>query len=226
MLPLSAYEDLSAFKLYACDCGLLRRLAKLPSDVVLSPTANYTEFKGAMAENAILQSLMPILNRDMPFYWSSDSRAEIEFVIQWHEEIIPIEVKAENCISGRSLSVYNERYKPKHRVRFSFQNLLCNCGLLSCPSPLADWLPKLLLMAWDLVRKDFFVRGGIEAGCKNGACPFSHAWLMCMTHCHLLVMPVSCHQKNLCHHQREKTVPRQIGTSFVVYARYRKKIKT
>lgn len=147
MLPLSAYEDLSAFKLYACDCGLLRRLAKLPSDVVLSPTANYTEFKGAMAENAILQSLMPILNRDMPFYWSSDSRAEIEFVIQWQEEIIPIEVKAENCISGRSLSVYSERYKPKHRVRFSFQNLLCNCGLLSCPSPLADWLPKLLLMA-------------------------------------------------------------------------------
>ena len=113
----------------------------------LSSTANYTEFKGAMAENAILQSLMPILNRDMPFYWSSDSRAEIELVIQWQEEIIPIEVKAENCISGRSLSVYNERYKPKHRVRFSFQNLLCNCGLLSCPSPLADWLPKLLLMA-------------------------------------------------------------------------------
>lgn len=144
LFPLSAYEDLSAFKLYACDCGLLRRLAKLPSSIIVSPTANYTEFKGAMAENAILQSLMPILRREVPFYWSPDSRAEIEFVIQWSDEIIPIEVKAENCVSGRSLSVYKEKYAPKHRIRFSFLNLQYNCGMLSCPSPMADWLPSLL----------------------------------------------------------------------------------
>lgn len=144
LFPLSAYEDLSAFKLYACDCGLLRRLAKLPSSIIVSPTANYTEFKGAMAENAILQSLMPILRREVPFYWSPDSRAEIEFVIQWNDEIIPIEVKAENCVSGRSLSVYKEKYAPKHRIRFSFLNLQYNCGMLSCPLPMADWLPSLL----------------------------------------------------------------------------------
>lgn len=144
LFPLSAYEDLSAFKLYACDCGLLHRLAKLPSSIIVSPTANYTEFKGAMAENAILQSLMPILRREVPFYWSPDSRAEIEFVIQWNDEIIPIEVKAENCVSGRSLSVYKEKYAPKHRIRFSFLNLQYNCGMLSCPSPMADWLPSLL----------------------------------------------------------------------------------
>lgn len=144
LFPLSAYEDLSAFKLYACDCGLLRRLAKLPSSIIVSPTANYTEFKGAMAENAILQSLIPILRREVPFYWSPDSRAEIEFVIQWNDEIIPIEVKAENCVSGRSLSVYKEKYAPKHRIRFSFLNLQYNCGMLSCPSPMADWLPSLL----------------------------------------------------------------------------------
>ena len=129
LFPLSAYEDLSAFKLYACDCGLLRRLAKLPSSIIVSPTANYTEFKGAMAENAILQSLMPILRREVPFYWSPDSRAEIEFVIQWNDEIIPIEVKAENCVRGRSLSVYKEKYAPKHRIRFSFLNLQYNCGM-------------------------------------------------------------------------------------------------
>lgn len=144
LFPLSAYDDLSALKLYACDCGLLRRLAKLPSSIIVSPTANYTEFKGAMAENAILQSLMPILRREVPFYWSPDSRAEIEFVIQWNDEIIPIEVKAENCVSGRSLSVYKEKYAPKHRIRFSFLNLQYNCGMLSCPSPMADWLPSLL----------------------------------------------------------------------------------
>lgn len=143
-LPLSAYEEVEAFKLYACDCGLLRRLAKLPSSIVLAPTVNYTEFKGAMAENAVLQSLMPLLRRDTPYYWSSEAKAKIEFVIQWGDEVIPIEVKAENCVSGRSLTVYNERYKPAHRIRFSFLNLQYNCGLLSSPSPLADWLPMLL----------------------------------------------------------------------------------
>ena len=143
-LPLSAYEETTAFKVYACDCGLLRRLARLPATVILNPNANYTEFKGSMAENAVLQSIIPLLNHDMPHYWSPDSRAEIEFVIQWGENIIPIEVKAENCINGRSLSVYTERYKPTQRIRFSFLNLQYNQGLLSCPTPMADWFYRFL----------------------------------------------------------------------------------
>jgi len=143
-LPLSAYEEITAFKVYACDCGLLRRLARLPATVILNPNANYTEFKGSMAENAVLQSIIPLLNNDIPHYWSPDSRAEIEFVIQWGENIIPIEVKAENCINGRSLSVYTERYKPTKRIRFSFLNLQYNQGLLSCPTPMADWFYRFL----------------------------------------------------------------------------------
>lgn len=143
-LPLSAYTDVSAFKIYACDCGLLRRLAKLPANIVLDNVANYTEFKGSMAENAVLQSLMPSMGADMPYYWSSDSRAEIEFVIQWGDQIIPIEVKSENCISGRSLSVYHEKFHPNLRIRFSFLNLQKNDGLLSCPTPLAEWISKFL----------------------------------------------------------------------------------
>lgn len=143
-LPLSAYEETTAFKVYACDCGLLRRLARLPATVILNPNANYTEFKGSMAENAVLQSIIPLLNNDIPHYWSPDSRAEIEFVIQWGENIIPIEVKAENCINGRSLSVYTERYKPTKRIRFSFLNLQYNQGLLSCPTSMADWFYRFL----------------------------------------------------------------------------------
>lgn len=143
-LPLSAYEEPTAFKVYACDCGLLRRLARLPATVVLNSNANYTEFKGSMAENAVLQSLIPLLKDDVPHYWSPDSRAEIEFVIQWGAEVIPVEVKAENCVSGRSLSVYNEKYHPKERIRFSFLNLQHNDRLLSCPSPLADWFHRFL----------------------------------------------------------------------------------
>ena len=143
-LPLSAYEETTAFKVYACDCGLLRRMARLPATVILNPNANYTEFKGSMAENAVLQSIIPLLNNEIPHYWSPDSRAEIEFVIQWGENIIPVEVKAENCINGRSLSVYTERYKPTKRIRFSFLNLQYNQGLLSCPTPMADWFYRFL----------------------------------------------------------------------------------
>lgn len=142
-MPLSAYAEPNIFKVYASDCGLLRRLAKLPASVIMDPVANYTEFKGALAENAVLQSLLPMLDTD-PYYWSSDAKAEIEFVIQWNDEIIPIEVKAENCISGKSLTVYNEKFAPKHRIRFSMLNLQQNSGLLSCPAPMAELFVKFL----------------------------------------------------------------------------------
>jgi hypothetical protein len=142
-IPLSAYEDREAFKVYASDCGLLRRLANLPPMVVLSPTANYVEFKGAMAENAALQELLPILNNHMPYYWTSAGTAEVEFVIQKDDLIIPVEVKAEGNINGKSLSVYNTKYSPRLRVRYSTLNLQYNSGLLSCPSPLIGWFDKL-----------------------------------------------------------------------------------
>ena len=142
-MPLSAYQQTNAFKVYACDCGLLRRLAHLPATVVVDPIANYTEFKGAMAENAVLQSIMPLLDDSIPCYWTSAETAEVEYVIQWGEEIVPIEVKAEGNISGNSLSEYNRRYNPKYRIRFSMLNLQFNGGLLSSPSPLAGWLNKL-----------------------------------------------------------------------------------
>lgn len=141
-MPLSAYQDLSAFKVYACDCGLLRRLAKLPPEVILNGNANYTEFRGALTENAILQALMP-QNDVPPYYWSSENRAEVDFIIQRSEDIIPIEVKSETRISGRSLSVYNEKFSPRLRIRFTMNNLKENDGLLSCPIPLACWTYRL-----------------------------------------------------------------------------------
>lgn len=145
-MPLSAYEDRDAFKVYACDCGLLRRLAHLPASVVTDPIANYTEFKGAMAENAVLQSIMPFLDDRNVYYWTSPGTAEIEFVIQWDDEIIPIEVKAEDNISGSSLSVFNKKYEPLHRIRFSMLNLQFNGGLLSSPAPIASWFDKLMTL--------------------------------------------------------------------------------
>ena len=151
-MPLSAYEDRDAFKVYACDCGLLRRLAHLPASVVTDPIANYTEFKGAMAENAVLQSIMPFLDDRKVYYWTSPGTAEIEFVIQWNDEIIPIEVKAEDNISGSSLSVYFKTYAPHYRMRFSMLNLQYNEGLLSSPAPLVGWLDKWMSILYNVNR--------------------------------------------------------------------------
>ena len=142
-IPLSAYRDISAFKVYACDCGLLRRLARVSPEVILGGNANYTEFRGALAENAVLQSLLPQCE-DTPYYWSADGRAEVDFLLPLPTENVPVEVKSERRISGKSLSVYAKKYQPSRRVRFSMNNLQQNDGLLSCPLPMADWSIRLL----------------------------------------------------------------------------------
>lgn len=143
-IPLSGYEDREAFKLYACDCGLLRRLAGVKADVIQNRNAGYTEFKGAMAENAVLQALLPQIGPDKPYYWTSEGRAEIEFLIDVAGEVIPVEVKAEGNTNGRSLSVYTQRFNPAKRIRISMNNLQFNDGLYSIPNPLADWALKFI----------------------------------------------------------------------------------
>ena len=85
----------------------------------------------------------PLLDDQVPCFWTSDGKAEVEFVIQWGDQIIPVEVKAEDNINGNSLSEYNKKYHPEYRIRLSMLNLQFNGGLLSCPSPLAGWFDKL-----------------------------------------------------------------------------------
>ena len=144
-IPLSAYRELSAFKVYALDCGLLRRLARLSPEVVLSGNEQYKEFRGAMAENMVLQALVPQLN-GVPYYWTSGNQAEIEFLIEHIDQVIPVEVKSATRISGGSLASYTSRYKPSLRARFSMNNLQYNGGLISIPLPLADWILRLIVM--------------------------------------------------------------------------------
>lgn len=143
-IPLKGYADGDAFKIYACDCGLLRRLAGVRPEVIMNRNAGFTEFKGAMAENIVLQSIMAQEGLEMPFYWTSGNQAEIEFLLEVGNDIVPVEVKAEGNISGRSLSVYTQKYSPARRIRFSMNNLQENGGLYSIPSPMADWLTKLM----------------------------------------------------------------------------------
>jgi predicted AAA+ superfamily ATPase len=142
-IPLSAYRDVSAFKLYTFDCGILRRLAKLSPEVLLYGHLGFAEFKGAIAENTILQLIEPQFD-DKPYYWASGNKAEIDLLLQSSSQIIPVEIKSENRVSGKSLSVYNNKFSPEIRIRFSMKNLHIENGLINIPSFLADWTKKII----------------------------------------------------------------------------------
>jgi len=142
-LPLSAYDDLSAFKLYLLDVGLLRRLSLLDPIAIREGNRLFTEFKGALTENFVLQHL--IRNFEVqPRYWTSGAQAEVDFIIQLKNEVVPIEVKSDENVRSRSLSVYNSLYEPDVRIRFSLKNLKKDEGLLNIPLFLVDYTEKLL----------------------------------------------------------------------------------
>lgn len=144
-LPLKSYDDLSAFKIYISDIGLLRELAGLPPEAVLAGSAIYTEFKGALAENYILQSLVCQLEV-LPRYWTSIGKAEVDFVVQLDMNIIPVEVKSDTRIGGKSLSVYDSSYHPAYKIRYSLNNLKKDDNLINIPLYLADWTIKLVAL--------------------------------------------------------------------------------
>jgi len=106
----------------------------------------FTEFKGALSENYVLQSLIHQFD-GRPAYWTSGNKAEIDYVIQYNNELIPVEVKSGESVRGRSLFVYNELYHPKLRIRFSMKNLKYDDGLLNLPLFLADNTIKMINLA-------------------------------------------------------------------------------
>ena len=147
-LPLSAYDDLSIFKIYLSDIGLLRRLAKLSAGSLLSPTSGFIEFKGALAENYILQSLKTQF--EVPLrYWTSDRSAEVDFILQDKDDILPIEVKSGTNVRGRSLQLYNTLFQPKYRIRYSGLNLSKDDNLINIPLFMSDYTSKILLFTDD-----------------------------------------------------------------------------
>ena len=146
-LPVSAYDDLTAFKLYLVDVGLLRRLAFLDPVSFQEGNRLFSEFKGALSENYILQSLVAQYEVT-PRYWSSGSTAEVDFTIQRANDIIPIEVKSDENVRGKSLTLYNQQYSPRLRLRFSLKNLKKDDNLINIPMFLADHLEKLINLGY------------------------------------------------------------------------------
>ncbi len=142
-LPVSAYDDLSAFKLYVVDVGILRRLAFLDPASFGEGNRLFSEFKGALTENYILQSLVAQYEVS-PRYWSSGSTAEVDFTIQRANDILPVEVKSDNNVRGKSLALYDKQYSPRVRVRFSLKNLKKDGNLLNIPIFLADHLERFI----------------------------------------------------------------------------------
>jgi hypothetical protein len=148
-LPVSAYDDLSAFKMYLVDVGMLRRLSKLSAYAISEGNRLFSEFKGALTENFVLEQL--VTQFEMPRYWSVlNPPHEVDFLIQKDNDIIPIEVKSDANIRSRSLQKYQELFKDdiKLRVRFSLENLKLDGNLLNIPLFMANEASRLIEMAY------------------------------------------------------------------------------
>ena len=140
--PLKAYNDLNAFKIYINDVGLLRQMAGLDSKIILEGNKLFEEFKGAFTENYILNTLVNVFD-NTPNYFTFD-RHEIDFVIQYQNEIIPLEVKAGPGKNHVSLTKYNDKYNPKKLVKFSLNNLEKNNNYINIPLFIAEYIKNFI----------------------------------------------------------------------------------
>lgn len=142
-IPLRAYEDLKAFKLFVLDVGLLGCMAGLRPRTLLDGNDLFVEFKGALTEQYVCQQLKTIEDLDV-FYYTNDSRScEIDFVVDTGERIVPVEVKAEANLRAKRLKAYRERFSPEASVRTSLADYKKE-----------DWLINLPLYAIDQIKAE------------------------------------------------------------------------
>ena len=135
-IPLKAYEDMGAFKLFLVDIGLLGAMGDLDIKTILEGNVIFSEFKGALSEQFVLQQLKTKLGPPI-CYWSAEkSKSEIDFLIQHSGEFIPIEVKAEENLQAKSLRIYCQKYKPRIAIRTSMSDFRKE-----------DWMTNLPLYA-------------------------------------------------------------------------------
>ena len=132
-LPLKAYEDLKAFKLFILDVGLLSCMVRLNQSVLLNGNDLFREFKGALTEQYVLQQLVTLKRLDT-YYWTNDrGSAEVDFLIDTGEKIIPIEVKAETNLKAKSLKSYFDKFNPSISVRTAMLDYKKDDWLINIP---------------------------------------------------------------------------------------------
>ncbi len=121
-MPLMAYVDQSAFKLYMLDVGLLAAKSNLDLKSLLEGNRVFEEFKGALTEQYVLQQLLSDCHLQ-PYYWTAErATAEVDFVCQIESDIIPMEVKAEENLKAKSLKQYVEKFSPEYAIRTSMSD--------------------------------------------------------------------------------------------------------
>ncbi len=147
-IPLKAYEDLKAFKLFLLDVGLLGCMAGLRQHTLLDGNALFAEFKGALTEQYVCQQLKTIEDLGVYYYTNDRGSCEIDFVLDTGEKIIPVEVKAEVNLRAKSLKSYYEKYTPELSIRTSMSDYKEE-----------DWLVNLPLYAVENVATFIMLRG-------------------------------------------------------------------
>lgn len=132
-IPLRAYEDLKAFKLFVVDVGLLGCIAGLRQRTLLDGNDLFVEFKGALTEQYVCQQLKTIEDLDVYYYTNDRGSCEVDFVIDTGEKIIPVEVKAEMNLKAKSLKTYREKFSPEISVRTSMADYQKEEWLVNLP---------------------------------------------------------------------------------------------
>ncbi len=132
-IPLKAYEDLKAFKLFTVDVGLLGCMAGLSRRTLLDGDDLFVEFKGALTEQYVCQQLKTLEDFGVYYYTNDRGSCEIDFIVDTGERIIPIEVKAETNLRAKSLKVYKEKFDPELAVRASMADYKNEGWLLNLP---------------------------------------------------------------------------------------------
>ncbi len=132
-IPLKAYEDLKAFKLFSLDVGLLACQAGLHQRTLVEGNNLFTEFKGALTEQYVCQQLKTTEVPGLYYYTNDRGSCEIDFVIDTGEQAVPVEVKAETNLKAKSLKMYYEKFKPEISVRTSMADYKKEEWLLNLP---------------------------------------------------------------------------------------------
>lgn len=143
-LPLCAYEDLKSFKLYMVDVGLLSCMTGLHERTILEGSKLFTEFKGALTEQYVLQQLKTLPGIGT-WYWTNErSSAEIDFLLDTGSDVIPLEVKAEINLQAKSLKVFRERFSPRLSLRSAMTDYKIEEGLINLPLYAIETVTRLI----------------------------------------------------------------------------------
>lgn len=144
-IPIKAYEDTGSFKLFLVDVGLLGAMGQLDPRTLLDGNRLFSEFKGALTEQFVMQQLTSMDNPPPLYYWSSDSGiAEVDFIAQFGGHVIPLEVKAGENLQAKSLKVYTQKFQPVRTIRTSLSDYREEGTLVNVPLYALSALTKII----------------------------------------------------------------------------------